>query len=347
MMTSATPVLSVEDLVVEIPTRKGILTPVRHVSFHIAAGEILGMVGESGAGKSITGSAIIRLLEQPSRIAGGRVELLGERIDNLPEAAMRKLRGARIGMVFQDPLTSLNPLLTVGQQLIETAQLHLSLSYQDARKRALNILADVGIPASEKRIDAYPHEFSGGMRQRVVIALALIAEPQLVIADEPTTALDVSVQAQVLSLLKRMCRERNASVLLITHDMGVIAETTDRVAVMYAGNLLEIGPTREVLTDPRHPYTRGLMASTPATASATASINDQTPVRLSQIPGSMPDLLSVPSGCPFHPRCTDTLALCESRSPTQQHHNEVAVACHLYSSDAKSGEGTSRITSDE
>ncbi len=345
MSATNAPVLRVEDLVVEIPTRKGVLTPVRHVNFDIAAGEILGMVGESGAGKSITGSAIIRLLERPSRIAAGRVSLLDERIDDLPEPDMRKIRGARIGMVFQDPLTSLNPLLTVGQQLTETAQEHLALSQREARSRALQILNDVGIPASEKRIDAYPHEFSGGMRQRVVIALALIAEPQLIIADEPTTALDVSVQAQVLSLLRRMCRDRGASVLLITHDMGVIAETTDRVAVMYAGNLLEIGPTRQVLTNPRHPYTRGLMASTPAaTVSSSDNRNSQ---RLAQIPGSMPGLLSVPDGCPFHPRCNETHPPCATKLPDLLNHQEVSVACHLYSSDSTAVEKRVEVAADE
>jgi peptide/nickel transport system ATP-binding protein len=257
------PLLEVKDLVVEFPTRRGVLRAVDQVSFSLKPGEVLGLVGESGAGKSLTGAAIIRLLEPPGRIAGGEVRLKGERIDQLDIDAMRRVRGRRIGMVFQDPLTSLNPLYTVGQQLIETIRTHLPLTGVEARQRAIDLLVEVGIPAAAHRLDGYPHEFSGGMRQRVVIALALAAEPELVIADEPTTALDVSVQAQIIQVLKRLCREKNTAVILITHDMGVIAETADRVAVMYAGRIVEIGPVREVIKTPRHPYTRGLMGSIP------------------------------------------------------------------------------------
>ncbi len=231
------PLLSVKDLRVEFATRRGPLTALDGISFDLAPGEILGVVGESGAGKSLTGLAIIGLLDPPGRIAGGEIRLNGERIDNLPPEAMRKLRGRRIGMIFQDPLTSLNPLLRIGDQLVETILTHTSLTARQARDRALALLTEVGIPAPEKRIDGYPHEFSGGMRQRVVIALALCAEPALVIADEPTTALDVSVQAQIIAVLKRLAREHHAAVILITHDMGVIAETADRVAVMYAGRI--------------------------------------------------------------------------------------------------------------
>ena len=294
-MSAPGPVLRVRDLTVEIPTRGGVLRPVDGLSWDIATGEILGVVGESGAGKSMTGTAIVGLLDPPARIAGGEVWLEGRRVDDLPPRAMRRVRGRGVGMVFQDPLTSLNPLLPVGEQIAETVREHLDVSHAEARARALHALREVGIPAAEERIGAYPHEFSGGMRQRVVIALALCAEPALVIADEPTTALDVSVQAQITALLKRLCHERGTAVMLITHDMGVIAETADRVAVLYAGRLAEIGPVREVLGRPRHPYTEGLMASTPA-ASAGRS-------RLRQIPGAMPRPGAIPSGCAFHPRC--------------------------------------------
>jgi peptide/nickel transport system ATP-binding protein len=291
----STPVLSVRDLVVEIPTRRGVLRPVDQVSWDIAAGEILGVVGESGAGKSMTGNAVIGLLDPPARITGGQILLSGQRIDDLPRDRLRKLRGNKIGMIFQDPLTSLNPLLTIGDQLTETILEHLDVSPTEARKRAIAALDEVGIPAAAQRIGSYPFEFSGGMRQRVVIALALCAEPDLVIADEPTTALDVSVQAQIVALLKRLCRDRGVAVMLVTHDMGVIAEAADRVAVMYAGRLAEIGPVREVITAPRHPYTEGLMASTPLASQGRA--------RLRQIPGAMPRLEALPEGCAFHPRC--------------------------------------------
>jgi len=301
------PTLSLRDLTVEIPTRHGILRPVDGVSYDIAPGETLGVVGESGAGKSMAGNAVIGLLNPPARIAGGEVRLAGRRIDTLDPQAMRKLRGAEIGMVFQDPLTSLNPLLPIGDQLEETMLEHLPISRSEARSRAINALDEVGIPAARDRIDSYPHQFSGGMRQRVVIALALCAEPRLVIADEPTTALDVSVQAQIIALLRRLCRDRGTSVMLVTHDMGVIAEAADRVAVMYAGRLAEIGPVADVLTAPRHPYTAGLMASTPG-----ASRGRQ---RLNQIPGAMPRLGSLPAGCAFHPRCDRRGAGCDSDPP--------------------------------
>ena len=288
-------VLSVRDLIVEIPTRHAVLRPVDRVSYDIASGEILGVVGESGAGKSMTGNAVIGLLDRPARITGGEIHLNGQRIDNLPYEAMRKVRGREIGMVFQDPLTSLNPLLPIGDQLAETMLEHLQISRTEAFERAVAALEEVGIPAARERVNSYPHEFSGGMRQRVVIALALCAEPSLVIADEPTTALDVSVQAQIIALLKRLCRERGTAVMLVTHDMGVIAEAADRVAVMYAGRLAELGPVREVITRPRHPYTDGLMGSTPLASRGLT--------RLRQIPGAMPRLGALPQGCAFHPRC--------------------------------------------
>jgi peptide/nickel transport system ATP-binding protein len=290
-----TPILSIRNLTVEIPTRHGILKPVDDVSYDIAEGEILGVVGESGAGKSMAGNAVIGLLNPPAHIAQGEIHLKGQRIDHLQGDQMRRLRGKDIGMVFQDPLTSLNPLLRIGDQLTETILAHLDVSRAQAEDRAIKALDEVGIPGAKERINSYPHEFSGGMRQRVVIALALCAEPSLIIADEPTTALDVSVQAQIIALLKDLCRTRGTAVMLITHDMGVIAEAADRVAVMYAGKLAELGPVRDVLTTPRHPYTQGLMGSTPLASRGKD--------RLHQIPGAMPRLDALPQGCAFHPRC--------------------------------------------
>lgn len=322
------PLLSVRGLTVEFPTRRGTLRAIDDLSFDISEGEVLGMVGESGAGKSLTGAAIIGLLEPPGRIAGGEVWLRGKRIDNLPPDQIRRIRGKRIGMVFQDPLTSLNPLYTVAHQLIETIRTHLDLSENAARDRAVALLDQVGIPAARRRIDDYPHHFSGGMRQRVVIALALAAEPELVIADEPTTALDVSVQAQIIDVLKEMCAEKGAAVMLITHDMGVIAETADRVAVLYAGRLAEIGPVRDIVQKPEHPYTRGLMGSIPTLT--------QTADRLVQIPGSMPRLNAIPPGCPFNPRCPQVFGRCRTERPeVLARPNRRGVACWLYDEASK------------
>lgn len=323
-----TPVLSVKDLVVEFPTRNGPLTAISGVSFDLAPGEILGMVGESGAGKSLTGSAIIGLLDPPGRIASGEIWLQGERIDHLRGNDMRVLRGRRVGMVFQDPLTSLNPLYTIAEQLIETIKEHLKIPTTDARKRAISLLDDVGIPAASRRIDDYPHQFSGGMRQRVVIALALAAEPALVIADEPTTALDVSVQAQIIDVLKEQCSQRGASIMLITHDMGVIAETADRVAVMYAGRIAEIGPVKDIIQNAMHPYTAGLMGSIPSLT--------QEEDRLIQIPGAMPRLAAMPAGCAFHPRCERVFDQCATKQPQLMTVETHEVSCWLYS-DTKAG----------
>ena len=343
-----TPLLEVRHLRVEFPTRRGTLLALDDVSFDIAPGEILGVVGESGAGKSLTGAAIIGLLEPPGRVASGEIRLAGQRIDNLPAEAMRKIRGRRIGAIFQDPLTSLNPLYTVGRQLTETIQVHLGLSGEAARQRAVQLLQDTGIPAAEQRIDQYPHQFSGGMRQRVVIALALAAQPELIVADEPTTALDVSIQAQIIALLKKLtkgdrrpaavlpaCAAGNgaasggaapagqgAAVMLVTHDMGVIAEACDRVVVMYAGRVVEIGPVADVIHRPAHPYTVGLMGSIPSMEGERE--------RLMQIDGAMPRLNAIPSGCAFNPRCPQVMDRCRRERPDLMAAGNTHAACWLH-----------------
>ncbi|MGN6768859.1 MAG: ABC transporter ATP-binding protein [Rhizobiaceae bacterium] len=319
-MTAA---LSVKNLRVEIPTRRGVLTAIDDLSFDIAPGEVLGVVGESGAGKSITGSAIIGLLDPPGRIAGGEIRLGGERIDNLSPSAMRQVRGKRIGMIFQDPLTSLNPLYRIGEQLTETILTHERMSAKAAMEKAERLLVEVGIPAAGTRMSSYPHQFSGGMRQRVVIALALAADPELVIADEPTTALDVSVQAQIIALIKRLCKDRGTSVMLITHDMGVIAETADRVCVLYAGRLAEIGMVRNVVKRAQHPYTHGLMAAIP-------SLVDDPSDKLEQIPGSMPRLGAIPAGCAFNPRCLYRFGRCTRERPGIYPAGASQASCFLH-----------------
>ena len=317
------PTLSVKNLRVEIPTRRGVLTAIDDLSFDIAPGEVLGVVGESGAGKSITGSAIIGLLDPPGRIASGEIRLGKERIDNLPPSAMRRIRGSRIGMIFQDPLTSLNPLYRIGEQLTETILTHERMSAKAAWEKAERLLIEVGIPAAGTRLSSYPHQFSGGMRQRVVIALALAADPELVIADEPTTALDVSVQAQIISLLKRLCKDRGTSVMLITHDMGVIAETADRVCVLYAGRLAEIGAVRDVVKHAQHPYSLGLMAAIP-------SLSGNPDEKLEQIPGSMPRLGAIPEGCAFNPRCTYAFERCRMERPAVYPAGASRASCFLH-----------------
>ncbi len=311
--------LQVDNLVVEFPSRHGTLRALDGISFDIAPGEILGVVGESGAGKSLTGAAIIGLLEPPGRIASGSIRLHGQRIDHLNNDQMRHIRGRQIGAIFQDPLTSLNPLYTVGRQLVETIQAHLPVSHEEAQQRAIRLLQDTGIPAAAERIDHYPHQFSGGMRQRVVIALALAAEPQLIVADEPTTALDVSIQAQIIGLLKSICKERGAAVMLITHDMGVIAETCDRVAVMYAGRIAEIGPVHQVINQAAHPYTAGLMAAIPD-----MSVDRE---RLNQIDGAMPRLNAIPKGCAFNPRCPEVFERCRHERPELMPARATQAAC--------------------
>jgi peptide/nickel transport system ATP-binding protein len=320
------PTLSVRNLRVEFRTRRSRLIAVDEVSLDIRQGGVLGIVGESGAGKSTTASAIIGLIEPPGRIVDGEIRLKGARIDNLPPDAMRRIRGKRIGMVFQDPLTSLNPLYRIGSQLVETITTHMNLTTGAARERALSLLAEVGIPAPAARIDNYPHQLSGGMRQRVVLALALAASPELLIVDEPTSAIDVSTQAQIIAFLKRLCRQHGVAVMLITHDMGVIAEAADRVAVMYAGRIVEIGPVRKIVKTPLHPYTKGLMGCIPRL--------DADSDRLAQISGSMPRLTAIPTSCPFSPRCPEALPRCAIERPNHALQGESEVACWLHDASA-------------
>ena len=297
------PLLEVKNISVEFKTRRGALKAVDDLSIDVQPGEILGLVGESGAGKSMMGAAILGLIDPPGRLSKGEIWFKGRRIDQNPKT----LRGCEISMIFQDPLVSLNPLKKIGDQLVETILRHKQMSRAQAIDRARKGLIEVGI--DPERLNAYPHTFSGGMRQRVVIALALAPEPSLIIADEPTTALDVSVQAQILELLKKLCRGRGTSIILITHDMGVISETADRVGVLYSGRLAEIGSTNQVLKSSKHPYTQGLVASTPKIDPASFGQS------LYQIPGSMPKLDAIPTGCAFHPRCTREIEKCSQERP--------------------------------
>lgn len=324
MIMNNQPLLEVRNLKVEIPTRKGTLIALEDVSFNLKAGEILGVVGESGAGKSMVGNSIIGLLGKPAHITHGEILLEGKRIDNLSDDEREKIRDKNIGAIFQDPLTSLNPLFTIGDLLIETIRIHSDLSEKEARERAIRLLVATGVPAADKRMDNYPHQFSGGMRQRVVIALALSADPKLIIADEPTTALDVSVQAQIIELLKKLCEENGTAVILVTHDMGVIAEAADRVAVMYAGRLVELADKRTLFNEPRHPYTRMLLDAIPDLS--------QTHRRRTPISGEVPNPLSPPTGCPFHPRCPLANERCRKEMPLRQmidsHGSFSEVACH-------------------
>jgi peptide/nickel transport system ATP-binding protein len=276
----------------------------------------------------VTGLAVIGLIDPPGRIAGGEIHLSGLRIDNLPPEEMRRVRGKRIGMIFQDPLTSLNPLYRIGDQLTETILTHERMSARAAAEKAERLLVEVGIPAAGTRMSSYPHQFSGGMRQRVVIALALAADPELVIADEPTTALDVSVQAQIIALIKRLCKDRGTSVMLITHDMGVIAETADRVCVLYAGRLAEIGSVRDVVKRAQHPYTHGLMAAIP-------SLVDDPSEKLEQIPGSMPRLGAIPAGCAFNPRCPYRFDRCVRERPGLYPAAGSWASCFLHDADGE------------
>ncbi len=303
-----TPLLEVQDLRITFPSSAGISRPVDGVSFTLSRGELLALVGESGCGKSLTSLALLRLVPPPGEIAAGSsIRLDGTDVLGLDAASLRAIRGRRIGMIFQDPMTSLNPVFTVADQIGESVRAHQSVSRRAARTRALELLQEVGIPDPVERLDNYPHQMSGGMRQRVMIAIALASEPELLIADEPTTALDVTVQAQILELLDRLRTARGMAVLLITHDLGIVAGRADRVAVMYAGRLVEESGTADLFARPSHPYTRGLLASVPR---ITGSVT-----RLTPIAGTVPPPTAWPAGCRFHPRCPDRLARCLADDP--------------------------------
>lgn len=311
MNTAEAPLLEVRDLRTYFFTKTGVVKAVDGVSFTVAPGETLGIVGESGSGKSVTVLSILRLVAEPGRIVGGDIRLEGESLLAKTEREMASIRGNRIAMVFQDPMTSLNPVLTVGDQIAEVLTTHRKLSKRAARARAAELLAMVGIPDPHKRLDAYPHEFSGGMRQRVMIAMALACQPKLLIADEPTTALDVTIQAQILELIRRLQEELGMAVILITHDLGVVAEVCDRVLVMYAGRPVEEADVRTLFASPRHPYTVGLLGSLPR-------LDGNRNARLTPIPGGPPDLRFLPPGCAFADRCPHATARCHTMLPTWQ-----------------------------
>jgi oligopeptide transport system ATP-binding protein len=303
------PILTIENLCVEFGVNGRRARAVDGVSLAVRPGEILGLVGESGCGKSVTALAVMRLIpEPPGRIAGGRIVFDGRELLTLPEAEMRQLRGGQMAMVFQDPLSSLNPVLTVGFQVAEAIAAHRPVSRTEAWAQAVQMLRQVRIPDPEMKARQYPHQLSGGQRQRVMIAMAFSCQPRLVIADEPTTALDVTVQRQVLDLMTALAREHHTAVLLITHDLGVVAETCDRVAVMYAGRIVETAPVVELFEQPRHPYTRALLAAVPR-------LTDPIGERLPSISGQPPELLRLPGGCPFHPRCPEALPRCAREEP--------------------------------
>lgn len=315
--------LEVEELEVRFALRFGELTAIDGISFTLDRGERMGLVGESGAGKSVTGFAIIKLISKPGYIANGRIRFEGRDLSLLSDAAMRDIRGNRISMIFQDPMMTLNPVLTVGEQMVETLQAHRRISRADAEAIALEKLRKVYIPSPERRLKQYPHEFSGGMRQRIVIAIALLTDPALIIADEPTTALDVTIQAEIMALLLELCDDMDMGLILITHDLAVVSQVTTSIAVMYAGKIVEAGPTQSVIGDPKHPYTIGLINALPE--------NLPTGGRLNQIPGVMPSLSNIPPGCAFHPRCEIHEDACTAEVPPLLAHEKYhrRVACHL------------------
>jgi len=315
--------LEVKDLEVKFALRFGELTAINGVSFTLDKGERLGLVGESGAGKSVTGFAIINLISKPGYISGGKILFEGRELNRLSEEEMRKIRGNRIGMIFQDPMMTLNPVLTISTQMVETVLAHQEISKSDAIDLALERLKKVYIPSPEKRLFQYPHECSGGMRQRIVVAIALLTNPALIIADEPTTALDVTIQAEIMDLLMELCESEKMGLILITHDLGVVSQVTEKIAVMYAGKIAETGSTEAVIQDPKHPYTRGLIKALPGSL--------QPGSRLNQIPGMMPTLTDIPPGCAFHPRCGISDTVCQRQAPTLINIDdyERMTACHM------------------
>ncbi len=315
--------LEVKDLEVKFALRFGDLTAINGVNFALDRGERLGIVGESGAGKSVTGFAIINLLSKPGYISAGQVLFEGQELNRLPEEDMRKIRGNRISMIFQDPMMTLNPVLTIRTQMVETVLAHEKVSKAEAVNIALDKLSKVHIPSPEKRINQYPHECSGGMRQRIVVAIALLTNPALIIADEPTTALDVTIQAEIMDLLQELCESDKMGLILITHDLAVVSQVTERIAVMYAGKIVEVGSTQRVIQDPEHPYTQGLIKALPGSL--------QPGSRLNQIPGMMPTLTDIPPGCAFHPRCTISDKICRMEVPAliSRRDADRMTACHM------------------
>lgn len=315
-------ILQVKNLKTYFHTEAGLVKAVNDVSFDVEKGKTLGIVGESGCGKSMTSLSIMRLIEKPGQIEGGEILLEGKDIVKMSEDEMRKIRGKKIAMIFQEPMTSLNPVFTIGQQLIEALLLHENMTKKEAKERAIEMLKLVKIPLAERRFDEYPHQLSGGMRQRVMIAMALAQNPSLIIADEPTTALDVTIQAQIMELMKEMKEKTGVSIMLITHDMGVVAEMADKIMVMYAGMVIEYATAREIFKDPKHPYTKGLLASIPR--------KDKDIDRLYTIEGTVPSLTSMPKGCRFCDRCTRAMEKCRNEQPPMYQFGERSVRCFLY-----------------
>ena len=313
--------LEVKDLEVSFGLRQGAVKALRDVSFSVERGERVGIVGESGAGKSVAAFSILNLISRPGRISGGEVLFEGQNLAAMSEQQMRSIRGNRIAMIFQDPMMTLNPVLTLGQQMVECLKAHRKISTSDARAIAIEKLRQVQIPSPETRIDQYPHELSGGMRQRIIIAIALLLDPVLIIADEPTTALDVTIQAEIMELLLNLCDSNNVGLILITHDLGVVSQITQKAIVMYAGRIIEQGPTKEIINDAQHPYTQGLINALPQ-----QTVPGQ---RLNQIPGSMPSLQAIPSGCAFNPRCEFVMAECRTHLPEFTRSGGCSVACHM------------------
>ncbi len=315
------PLLSVNNLEVVFPLRTGLVTAIKDVSFDLEQGERIGIVGESGAGKSVSAFAILNLISKPGYLAAGSILFNGRDLASLGEEEMRQIRGNEISMIFQDPMMTLNPVLTIGTQMEETILAHKNMSRQEARKISVAKLKAVQIPSTETRLTQYPHELSGGMRQRVVIAIALLSDPAIIIADEPTTALDVTIQAEILELLLNLCNDFDVGLILITHDLGVVSEVTQRILVMYAGRIIEQGPTHQVIARPMHPYTQGLLGALPE--------KTRPGQRLNQIPGVMPTLQEIPAGCPFHNRCNQIQAVCKVDLPILGGTGSRAVACHF------------------
>jgi len=322
-MDSVKHLLEVKDLEVTFALRTGNLTAIDGVSFSLDRGERVGIVGESGAGKSVTGFAIINLISKPGYISGGHVYFNGQDLTGFADENMRHIRGNRISMVFQDPMMTLNPVLSIGTQMVETLQAHQKISRQAAEEICLDKLRKVYIPAPEQRLKQYPHEFSGGMRQRIVIAIALLTNPDIIIADEPTTALDVTIQAEIMELLLELCESEKMGLILITHDLAVVSQVTRKIVVMYAGKIVEMGPTMDVISNPLHPYTKGLISALPESCTRGE--------RLNQIPGMMPTLTSIPKGCAFHPRCSIRSAQCKETVPLLISVGDMdrMVACHI------------------